>query len=212
MKTIIASLDSIASRLQSNGLDKLAELVDTVTNTLETKDPTESSYYRESYDVLRQWVTTLKNSVLGSPVGHPQNTVITKLNILVGRSVLTKEALEASHEWQQFLVWLMGQAKTGAVIPQSYFYHDTKPHKWETLAKMIDVLDQRGSDKPIDKYLAEHEPVKEIANTWKSPARLKAEELFKKPEMARLANTILTGELSEVNTLITHLQQGRAAA
>jgi hypothetical protein len=212
MKNIIASLDILAAHLEHQcGLPRMAETLDTVTNTLLGGKPeVETEQYREKYSALQDWVRVLHNSVLSS-------TVSAKLNrLLQTPPVLDRVALESTPEWHAFLMWLHTQMTTlGPVIPVEYC--SPRVHelfRWEDLAVLPDLLDIKfsaarpGEEKSLDSEAQARREHVERHGPSMSPARQRAESLFSSPHTAslsRLATILMSPKFQKLDRLLRGL-------
>jgi len=223
MKNIIASLDKLADHLQAKGLNNLAESVDSVTNTLETIPEVETEVYKEKWDLLRLWLTTMNQSVLARP-----GNSVEKLFHLVARKVLTHDELLNTNEWKNYYNALKKiESTSGPEIPADFFRPLPEgrkprrdPFRWEELSWIADVLDihllaaKPGEDRQLDMETF----TKQHAAPYHSPAFQAAQGLFKTEPDGRVteklnpndlfrkkANIILDSKLLKLEALIKSL-------
>jgi hypothetical protein len=201
--TIIASLDTLATRLQTAGLIHLAEMLDSVTNTLQPRPEEETEQYREKYSALQDWVRVLHNSVCDSPA-------VAKLNVYLGTHVVPRATLEAAPEWHAFLGSLHSASLKSKEIPGEAFVKGMNPEgfTWADLAGLPDVLDIKfaaarpGEDKVLDSAAQARREHERAHGPTRSTAWQKADDLFAKRE----ANIILSPKFMRLDRLIRGLR------
>lgn len=197
MKTIIASLESVANNLQDAGLVRLATLVDNVLNTIDFDNPQDlGSGYSDKLDLFKQMILNLEESALG----HIEQFkyLVPKLKArIVGTP--TPGQVASIPEWQKFqdfVTTYKGKdgTKVNYVIPDVFFKSgkNSKGYKLADLADMILVL------KMANEGTAEHADLVEKRNIFKEEKRRddlhhskrwqEADSLFRNPaDMAKSA-------------------------
>ena len=182
---LLKSLDAVAGELETRGLVRLAAQLDAVANSfLGMKAEEQTEAYAEKYSALQDWVHMLHSSALRSGITNR----LYRLLVGTAEHPMAFDLFKSSPAWKDFESWVDSKAReTGKEIPLRYFRKGTPAGKylWEDLKGLPEILEIRfeaegpDGERMLDAY-RQHKR-KQMEGRI-SPARERAEALFRKPE------------------------------